>query len=619
MIAGLLCWAPEVNTHSKWLNAAKNSEFFQSFPRDSFGYWADKQGVLWQQNRHNQAHTKLEEGPCSFKDDNIYVVAWASLYNRSNLASLLELRQDITSYPDTKLIAFSYLKWGRKCVNYLRGNFVFTIYDKNKGEVISARDHMGIRPYYYHANQSYYLFTSCLGGIKKLIHKQFEPSRKWVVAQIAEVSIDWEETAYEGVFKLKPGHISIVSENQHDVYQYFSVGSLREEPGIGANNSVDFYRQHLDDAITSQLDSEHPLGFELSGGIDSSTIVSFAARYLKNKRFESMRIFGQVTCEKEPKLFHSVMAKYQLPFADLSTTPVPGFSETYHAINIIGYPAEHGSVYSCAPFFDSARFRGVRTLFSGFGGDEFVTNYGRGVAYELAHRHEWAKLYGCMAGNFITKFFRALKFYFHYRIRLQNNDDIVSRSHVKKHKNSVLNDEVIEQYSASPGGHANSMLDQGGHDLNASIIDSYYQSKVPLRLEGGSLIAAASGIEYRWPLLDHKLLKCYFAVPSSEKYYGGISRFLHRRAIRGVAPDMVVDNSRKYVGESYFPIERRGVLDLVEGIVWNRVLKELIDERKYYDLIAMLKHPDISKRTLRYGLRNVLILYRLNVWLEDYV
>lgn len=193
------------------------------------------------------------------------------IYNFQNLRKELKERGHIfTTNSDTEVILHGYEEYGDKIVEKLRGMFAFVIWDIKNKNLFGARDHFGIKPFYYANMNNTFMFSSEIKAM--LEHPSFikkvnaEALRPYLTFQFSALN----ETFFKGVFKLKPGHYFNYKNGKMNIEQYYEVKYDAEE------KPIEYYAKEIgklvDESVEYHKISDVKLGAFLSGGVDSSYI-----------------------------------------------------------------------------------------------------------------------------------------------------------------------------------------------------------------------------------------------------------------------------------------------------------------------------------------------------------
>ncbi len=579
---------------------------------------------------HNTASSFTEQTPLHDQASGITLASWARIDNRSELGTKLDLPKNAAiESTDSELILKSYLRWGEECVDHLIGDFVFGLYDEKNARVFCGRDHMGVRPLYYFLDEKCFVCATTLAAFMGLKGIPIEISGQWMAEYMLHLSMSFDETPYRGIRKLPPAHCLTVTPGQHRLRKYFTLGT---EPPLTLKDSreyIDVYREQLEEAIHCRLASDFPIGSELSGGIDSSTITAFAAKFLQ-KDIQRLHAFAFANCELEPEYIMSVSRKWRLPHTHVVTAP-PGnkLQKMARAIQIYGYPEEHANGSHHEPFYQLAETFGIRTMLSGFGGDEFVTTiHGYLVPLELVRQGRYADLFHVLPGSRGRRLLRAGKHILN-RIRTRNytRQKFNKRFHEafsRRWSFQPLHQEMADAFDLRNRYMDTARFDAGYTDLKKFTLEKRWAPFVPTRMENCTLMAAARKIEYRWPLLDVRLVNLFLRIPSRENFHR-MGRYLHRRAITGVVPDLVTWKQGKDMGMPVLQALGSSETDIlphfsVEDL--HPALAEFIDMDKLARQLQEIKNlhhissPENREKRM-ISLRNAAAAQNLSLWLKQ--
>lgn len=217
--------------------------------------------------------------PMMTPDGHLAVVFNGEIYNYKALRKELETRGCVfRTHSDTEVLLHLYREHGEQGVNRLNGIFAFAIWDKISRKLFLARDHMGIKPLYYHMGPRAFVFSSEV----KSIFASGEVSAQCNVEAVPEYfafrQVAGERTLFREIHSLLPGHCMTVSDDGENVRQYWSPLGHAPRPARSLDESVDELDALLTDAVSMQMMSDVPLGTFCSGGIDSSLVTALCAR-----------------------------------------------------------------------------------------------------------------------------------------------------------------------------------------------------------------------------------------------------------------------------------------------------------------------------------------------------
>ena len=330
----------------------------------------------------------LEGGkqPIPNEDGTIHVTFNGEIYNYRELQSELKsLGHKFRTSSDSEVIVHAWEQWGPDCVEHLRGMFAFGIWDQNVGKLFLARDRVGIKPLLYSWQNGYFAFASEMQSLTTL--PEFEST---INVQAIDQFLHYQyipapHSIYREVKKLPPGHTLLIdtqSPTQAEPQRYWQL-DFAPDRSLNEDQWLERIDAALEETIRAHLVSDVPFGAFLSGGIDSSTVVAYMSRILKepvrafcighaddsyderNWAKEAAEITGAEYFEEvvEPdglSLLPELVKHYGEPFADSSAIP------TWYVSRL-------------------AR-RHVKMVLSGDGGDELFAGYYAYAAVLCEHR-----------------------------------------------------------------------------------------------------------------------------------------------------------------------------------------------------------------------------------------
>ncbi|OGX68553.1 MAG: asparagine synthase (glutamine-hydrolyzing), partial [Paenibacillus sp. RIFOXYA1_FULL_44_5] len=230
----------------------------------------------------------IKEGhqPLSNEDDSVWIIFNGEIYNYKVLRDELTARgHSFKTHTDTEVIVHLYEEYGTKCVQHLRGMFGFVIWDRRKKLLFGARDHFGIKPFYYYADGKQFLFASeiksilAVDGFKRAI--QTESLMQYLTFQYVPEPL----TMFQGIHKLPPGHTITVDMQGHiQIERYWD--PMFEPVNRPMSDYVEELREKLKDSVIHHMQSDVERGCFLSSGIDSTAIAAHM------RQIEEIRTFS---------------------------------------------------------------------------------------------------------------------------------------------------------------------------------------------------------------------------------------------------------------------------------------------------------------------------------------
>lgn len=241
--------------------------------RDSFSLVHNRLSIIDPSQRSHQ--------PLLNEDETLILVCNGEIYNYKSLRGMLsEKGHEFMTHSDSEVILHLYEEYGASAFSKLNGIFAFALYDMNAQTVFLVRDPVGVKPLYYYADKKHFIFAS---ELKPFQHCPFVPisfNTKKLPDFLQFRYVPGEETFFEGINKLLPSHYITydIKSNTMDKKRYVSL----YDQTMSKKRLHNHMGQELESAVNRQMMSDVPLGVFLSGGLDSSAIVSL----MKNTKSE---------------------------------------------------------------------------------------------------------------------------------------------------------------------------------------------------------------------------------------------------------------------------------------------------------------------------------------------
>ncbi|MEC1714818.1 asparagine synthase (glutamine-hydrolyzing) [Schinkia azotoformans] len=523
--------------------------------------------------------------PLSNEDETIWITFNGCIYNYVELAqSLKERGHRFKTNSDTEVIIHAYEEYGEQCVNYFIGMFAFAIWDSKKQKLFCARDRLGIKPFYYSIVEDNFIFASEIKAILATGIVERKEDAESIHQYLVFQTIANDKTLFKNVKKLLPGHYMVLDKEanilEHKKYWdvEFNIDYSRSEEDF-----LEELNDLLHDAVKIRLRSDVPLGAHLSGGLDSSTVVSLASQY--NRTGQPLKTFTGAFSEgeqfDETKYARIVAEKCQTNYMEV----YPNEMDFIESLSKIAYfmdePSAGPGVF---PQYMVSKLAAdnVKVALGGQGGDEIFGGYTR---YLVGYLEE------CLKGAIYEKNsdlasiipnLPALKQYvpmlkYFWAEGLFESED-------KRYFRLMDRSGGIQNlYSTDVFKNNQTIFSEFQKVFNGSNSDSflnkmlYFDLKVhlPALLHVEDRTSMAVGLESRVPLLDHRIVDLVAKIPPSIKFKNGEPKYLFKQTIKNIIPEEVLNRKDK-MG---FPVPlqkwyRNNVGDYVKEILLDKKAKE---------------------------------------------
>lgn len=565
---------------------------------DGSRIWVEGPVALGHQMLHTTPESIHEKLP--FKDENsgMVITADARIDNREELSPLLKL-ENSKKVPDSHFILKSYQKWGDKCPEKLLGDFAFAIWDPGKEQLFCARDHMGVKPFYYYLSDESFLFASEIKSL--LMNKEVEDSINEVM--IADFLIpmfdDRQITFYEKILRLAAAHHITINYNSQEIIKYWDLDPKNEIHLPSDQEYMEKFREIFTDAVKCRIRSAFPVGSFLSGGLDSSSIVC-TARRLSLKTDHELKtfsaIFDQVTECDERFYINAVLRDGNLEPHYVHPDEYSPFLDEDKVLWHNDQPFFAPNLFIHWLIYSKAKECNVRVILDGIDGDTTISHGELCLTELLKKKHisELIREINLLSNKYSR--YKILKNAFLPLIPLKIRE--ILQLILKANKNpleidSILNEDfknrikIKDRYDLSLKSkirNASNNREFHYYILNRGILQ--------LSLELADHTAAAFSMESRNPFYDKRLIEFCLALPSIQKLNKGWDRVILRRAMENILPKEVQWRRNK---SNLGPNFRRNLIKYEKNAIENLLYKNPALINKYVDLNKLKEIYDLYK------------------------
>jgi len=226
----------------------------------------------------------LGHQPISNEDGTVWIVFNGEIYNYRELRSFLVSKGHVfKTQSDTEVIVHLYEEFGPQCLEKLRGMFAFAIWDENAKTLFLARDRVGIKPLYYSLTDKAIVFASEIKAILADPSIDRELAPEIIDRFLTFLYVPGEETLLKGVRKLEPGHYLLVKNGKAEIRQYWDLQFSKPSNPLSLDDAEKELSSLLAEAVELHMIADVPVGVLLSGGVDSTAVLSFAAERTDRK------------------------------------------------------------------------------------------------------------------------------------------------------------------------------------------------------------------------------------------------------------------------------------------------------------------------------------------------
>ena len=489
-------------------------------------------------------------------DKRYWIVFNGEIYNYIELRrELVEAGYYFRTSGDTEVLLRSYQHWGRECVNRFNGMWAFVIYDQQTNMLFCSRDRFGIKPFNYANVNGQFIFSSEIKAIISYFPELKVPNYN-VIANYCRKSTGAQirNTWFKDVFRLEPAHNLVIDNSGIKVYRYWDYPH-KVNREINFEDAVEKYRRLLSDSVQLRMRSDVPVGFTLSAGLDSTSLVCLLRNKFEGNKNTYTAAFDNIEFQNSEKqtyknniqINESAIVKEVTNELGLVPNIIEIKYENYveNLIVVIHHLESGHSSPAVIPLFQilSNANGEVIVVLEGQGADEMLGGYINSAMpvyfFELLSHFK------------ITKAFKELKFFIKsYSFKMafmtfvrQSNLGFIKKLYYNLSGMDSLYEGKIKKYSEIKD-YPNEPL---GFDnmLNKKLYKDHTGVLVDL-LHYGDAISMSQSLESRLPFMDYRLVEFAFTLPSEFKIKNGLGKYIHRKAMKNIVPDFILGNPIKF-------------------------------------------------------------------------
>ncbi|MDD5593720.1 MAG: asparagine synthase (glutamine-hydrolyzing) [Candidatus Margulisbacteria bacterium] len=493
--------------------------------------------------------------PMSTGDGLVWVVFNGEIYNYLEIRKELEsLGHVFHSTSDTEVLLNAYLEWSTDCLKKFNGMWSFVIYDKRQNILFAARDRFGVKPFYYYLDNNYFAFASEIKALVSLPFYKKEINEKAVFAYLVlQVEEQEPEGFFKNIYDLTPSHYLIYDLGRKKIalHRYYSLAvedNWEKYDPRNASSHVESIRKLIFDAVKIRLRSDVPVGSCLSGGLDSSAIVSVINRIgnhsgLDRNQYEQKSFTACFNSSKDESKYASRIAdEAKATWYKVFPDAAAFLNDLESLIYYQDIPFCNGSTYAEYRVMGLAHEQKIKVLMNGQGGDEIFSGYPnyympffaeilkRDGIFEFMRmiknienapvdkRYIITNLIKSALSHYVPFEMYAFQFRKKYLICSYLNDDFW-RKHIGQ---------LVEPQKAR------------FKTLNEILVHNLTRTNMKTLLRMTDRNSMRFSVEVRSPFVDDINLTDYmFSVPANYKMHEGWSKYLLREAMAGIMPEAI--------------------------------------------------------------------------------
>lgn len=485
----------------------------------------------------------LESGdqPLYTEDRSVVTICNGEIYNYRELKKeLLGKGHSFRTNSDVEVLGHLYEDHGSSFIEKLNGQFAFAIYDRQKKSLLLARDHFGINPLYYVLADGFLIFASEAKAILEHPSVRREVNLTGLDQILTFPGLISPHTMFKDILSLGSGHFLSVSNDDVQLREYWDLDYPTLDEGV-PEESEDYYTERLGDlfarSVKYRLQADVPVGFYLSGGLDSSMIAGMISRVSDQVRHSFSITFKERQISEE---------KYQRIVADYVGSEhheiVFGWSEIIDRLPAMIYHCEcpvKETYNTCSmALSEAARRAGITVVLTGEGADELFAGY-------VGYRFDSFGIRNSSKFDLDTVFEEEL------RERLWGDKNLFYETdHHALHeiKSALYAPEVyesFEQFDCLNRSVVNKERLKGRHFIHQrSYLDFKLRLSDHLIADHGDRMALANSVEARYPFLDVDLVEFAKNIPPHLKLNQFTEKYILRKVAAGLVPSQILGREK---------------------------------------------------------------------------
>lgn len=539
----------------------------------------------------------------------ISMVCNGEIFNYQQLkAELLEKGHKFKTGTDVEVILHLYEEYGTDFPKYLNGQFAIALYDAKKEELYLVRDQIGICPLFYTVADQRVIFASEIKGILEYPGIERKLNLKAVDQLMNFPGVVSPNTFFKGIHSLEAGHMLCIRKEQEPVnIEYWDLLYEQEIEDKGEAYYVERLRELLKDSIRRRLIADVPIGFYVSGGLDSSIVACYIGKFLLDSYYSFSAEIGSGDLDESR---FQKMVKECVKSEHYSVKV--GEEEIWKHLSDVIYHAESAvkESYDVAAFLLSELVSKspAKAVLTGQGSDEFFCGY---VGYMV-------DLFRNMQKNQMTKEECEIneRLWGDPYFRFERNHAEIRKIHANLYHSDIRGE--IENFASW----VNSPIDVNKvkgltSQKRRSYIDYKLRLSDHLLTEHGDRMFFSHSVEGRHPFLDAELISFVRTIPDKYKLKGVNEKYILKKAGEGILPEPILKRKK-------FPFQAPGMSALIKKanempyLSQEYITKYGIFDWNYVDELKKVYSQDGFQLMGAYEIDYLLIVMTVTMLCEQY-
>ncbi len=529
---------------------------------DSRGKWLSRSSSLGFSHSRLAIvdHSFSANQPMHYAKGRYTIVYNGEIYNFKELkAVLIGKGYAFETLSDTEVIPALYDCYGEDFIAMLDGMFAFALWDEQEKTLLCARDRFGEKPFYFYCDEKKFLFASEMKGLKAYgldLNMSKSMLFTYLLHNTTYNSSDRGQTFYEKIRSLEPAHVLVIKNNKIATYKKYWTLNAAIDHSITLTQAESRFKELMYDSVSKRIQTDVKYGSSLSGGLDSSTLVSIIEKINPGTQQNTFSAFFPGFAKDEQ---HYVNCFLEQQPTIKSDTTYPDAKNLVASIDKMLYhqefPIEGPSVYAQYEIMRLAKSKQTKVVIDGQGADETMGGYNIFYRYYFQQ-----KLSGQQWRQFLSEKKAFQKEYgelisFDAKFYLEVLSETLT-SHIKKKKSrysfnyqmlrKILNKELVQSYELQ-----NFSLPYAyGKDMNEVMKAYTFGAEFENMLRFSDRNSMSQSIEVRMPFLSHELVNFLFTLPVEYRINKQWTKYLLRTSFSDLLPPEIAWRKEKVAFET---------------------------------------------------------------------
>ena len=432
--------------------------------------------------------TKAANQPFHSQDQRYVIVFNGEIYNYLELRKTLSAHYNFKTQSDTEVLLAAYIHWGDQCLSQCNGMFAFVIWDRERSRLFAARDRFGVKPFYYHLKDGVLYFASEIKTLAAAGIKLSPEESVWASYFVYGSYGMPTQTFYKDILQLEAGHSLSWEAGKLRIKRWYDFAKAVEKHAavLPLETVKERYLSLLDESIALRFRADVPLGFNVSGGLDSSALLTLVNRLTAGENIKAYTFYTGNDRYDELPWVKALLAHTNNPLTAVLYTSSMVSREAVAMAHMQDEPYGGIPTMAYAAIFKQARSQGVKVLLDGQGMDE------QWAGYDYYTKTGATTIQGVKKSPF--------------------RPDVLQASFLAKAVKPIYPQPFDDRVK------------------NLQYRDLFY-TKIPRALRFNDRVSMAASTELREPFLDYRLVEFAFAQPLAYKIHDGIQKYVLRQIV----------------------------------------------------------------------------------------